>query len=494
LLIGIVRLVYTFFEGFNYMKRLYNSTLYRKKLISLIAGFVLAFSATGATLPTATQTANAMKIGWNLGNTLEAIGGETAWGAPVTTQKFIDFVKSSGFNAIRLPCAWDIHSDQTTHVINSEWIARVKEVVDYCIKDSLYVIINIHWDNGWLENNCTQEKKESVNVKQKAYWTQIANYFKDYDGHLLFASANEPNVEDATQMSVLMSYHQTFVDAVRATGGNNSSRVLVIQGPSTDIDKTNKLWSSMPVDQISNHLIFEIHDYTPWNFCGMSKDESWGNMFYYWGKEFHSTTDPSHNATWGEEAAIDELFSSMKTKFVDKGIPVIIGEFGANKRISLTGAALALHTASREYFYKYVSTAAVNNGMILFYWDTGNLDSDYMTLLDRKTLTIADQGALNALMQGAGVTKIASKKNNAGSRMVYPESYSNTFSEYITLVISDPARVKNVSLFDQLGRQVKSFDHSTINKKMHIGQDLKAGAYLLKINGGSETQLIIKTK
>ena len=104
-------------------------------------------------LPTAQQVASNMKVGWSLGNTLEAICSETAWGNPKTTQKLIDSVKAAGYDAVRLPCAWDCHT--TNGVINAAWIARVKEVVDYCINDSLYVIINIHWDNGWLENNVT---------------------------------------------------------------------------------------------------------------------------------------------------------------------------------------------------------------------------------------------------------------------------------------------------------------------------------------------------
>ena len=108
----------------------------------------------------------------------------------------------------------------------------------------MYVILNIHWDGGWLENNVTPAAQESVNEKQYNYWTQIANYFKEYDEHLLFASANEPNVDNASGMSVLLSYHQTFINAVRVTGGNNSSRTLVIQGPSTDIEKSNSLMNT----------------------------------------------------------------------------------------------------------------------------------------------------------------------------------------------------------------------------------------------------------
>jgi hypothetical protein len=168
-------------------------------------------------------------------------------------------VKAAGFNTIRIPVAWDNHADQATGKIDAAWMDRVNEVVGYCINDSLYVILNIHWDNGWLENNCTLAQKEAVNKKQENYWTQIADRFEPFNGHLLFASANEPNVENAEQMSVLMSYHQTFIDAVRATGGNNSTRVLIVQGPSTDIEKSDQLMETMPSDPAENLLMFEVH-------------------------------------------------------------------------------------------------------------------------------------------------------------------------------------------------------------------------------------------
>lgn len=186
----------------------------------------------------AVQLASKVNLGWNLGNSLEAIGGETAWGNPLTTKALIDKVKQSGFNAVRIPCSWNQYADQSTAKIQDQWLERVKQVVQYCITDSLYVILNIHWDGGWLDGNINTRSQASVNAKQKAFWEQIATKMRDFDEHLLFASANEPPVEDATQMSILLSYHQTFINAVRSTGGKNTYRVLVVQGPSTDIDKT----------------------------------------------------------------------------------------------------------------------------------------------------------------------------------------------------------------------------------------------------------------
>lgn len=343
---------------------------------------------------TATELAKKMKLGLNIGNTMEATGGETAWGNPLITNDLIKAIKQNGFNAIRLPVAWNQNADQTTAAINATWLNRVKQVVQYCVDNDMYVIVNIHWDGGWLENNCTEAKRVANNAKQKAFWEQIAVTLRGFDERVLFASANEPNVDDATQMGVLLSYHQTFINTVRSTGGRNAYRVVVVQGPSTDIEKTNKLMNVLPTDKVANRMMAEVHYYTPWNFCGMEKDESYGKMFYYWGAGNHSTTDAARNPTWGEEATVDANFALMKTQFVDKGIPVIIGEFGATARTNLTGDALKLHLASRAYYFKYVTKQAVANGFLPFFWDTGGL-------INRNNYTVADQQALDGLIQGA---------------------------------------------------------------------------------------------
>lgn len=363
----------------------------------------IAPDATGMS-SNAVTLATKIKLGWNIGNTLEAIGGETAWGNPKVTKTLIDLVKQNGFNAIRIPCSWDQYmANSSTAQLQTDWLNRVKEVVQYCVDNDMYVLLNIHWDGGWLENNCTTDKQDANNAKQQAFWEQIATHLRDFDEHLLFASANEPNVENATQMAVLSSYHQTFVDAVRSTGGRNSYRVLVVQGPSTDIEKTNNLMTSLPTDEIADRLMAEVHFYTPFQFCLLTKDESWGKMFYYWGSNYHSATDLTRNATWGEESTVDSQFKMMKTKFVDKGIPVIMGEYGAIRRSSLTGDALTLHLASRAYFLKYVTKQAKANGIIPFYWDTGAIGDNTTTLFNRSTNTVYDQEALDAIV--AGVTE-----------------------------------------------------------------------------------------
>jgi len=349
---------------------------------------------------TAVQLAAKIKLGWNIGNTLEATGGETAWGNPKVTKALIDAVKANGFNAIRIPCSWNQYLENSaTAKIKTEWLNRVKEVVQYCVDNDMYVVVNIHWDGGWLENNITEAKKVENNAKQKAFWEQIATQLRGFDEHLLFASANEPAVEDAAQMAVLTSYHQTFIDAVRSTGGKNANRVLVVQGPTTDIEKTNNLMLTLPTDKAANKMMVEVHYYSPWNFAGLTKNETWGKMFYYWGANYHSTTDTERNASWGEEADLEKNFKLMKTQFVDKGIPVLLGEFGAIRRTTLTGDALTLHLASRAYYLKTVVKQAKANGLLPFYWDEGSLNDKGFGIFNRTNNTVFDTQALTALKE-----------------------------------------------------------------------------------------------
>ena len=342
----------------------------------------------------AVELAAKMKLGLNIGNTFEAPGGETGWGSPVITEDFIKFIKQTGFNAIRLPCAWDWHhvDDRATARINQDWLNRVKEVVGYCVDNDMYVLLNIHWDGGWLENNCTPNKKDSVNAKQKAYWEQIATTMRDFDEHLMFASANEPNADDATKMGVLLSYHQTFVDAVRSTGGRNAYRTLVIQGSSEWISV-----DAFPVDPTPNRIMFEEHNYTPFVFCGLGEDVSWGNMAYYWGKDHQSVIEPERNFTqdpqndWGNEDSHVQYFKRLKEEFIDKGIPILMGEYGAFRRS--TPKDLATHNDAIDYWITFVTKEARSNGIIPFWWDTGGV-------LDRQNNTIKDQRTVDAIMAG----------------------------------------------------------------------------------------------
>jgi len=347
-------------------------------------------NATGMS-STAVQLAAKINLGWNIGNTMEAPGGETGWGNPQITESYIKFVKQCGFNAIRIPSAWNWHhmdNAKTAH-IDENWLNRVKEVVGYCVNNDMYVLLNVHWDGGWLENNCTKAKQDSVNAKQKAIWEQIATTLRDFDEHLMFASANEPNASDATQMGVLLSYHQTFVNAVRSTGGKNTFRSLVIQGDSKLISV-----NAFPTDPTPNRMMYEEHNYTPSQFCFLNEDASWGKMFYYWGAANHSTIEPDRNPNWNcEENAQTLYFQGIKANFIDKGIPVLMGEYGAYRR---DGSAhipkdLALHDKSIDDWITFTTKTAIANGVKPFFWDTGGA-------LDRRNNTVKDQRTIDALI------------------------------------------------------------------------------------------------
>lgn len=385
-------------------------------LVGALAGISMA-----ADLPTAATIANEMGLGWNIGNTMETPGGKPYWSNHVPTQAMIDAAKAAGFRAIRIPCGWDTHA--SNNVIADAWLAEVKTVVDYCIKDGLYVVINSHWDKGWLEEHIDVGSQAAVNVKQKAYWTQIANYFKAYDHHLLFASANEPAVQDAygvafgsDRVEVLNSYHQTMIDAVRATGGNNATRTLVIQGPRTDIELIKSAWTTLPKDKVSGRLMAEAHFY-PYQYTLMTKDESWGNQFFYWGQGNHSSTDAAHNPTWGEEAYVDSQFNILKRLFVDKGMPVILGEFGAGLRTTLSGDNFALHKKGRLAYYKYVAKSARARGVLPFAWDTYYTGDMNFTILDRGNAKVYDQDLMNALTLGWGVSGVESRPASRSGRL-----------------------------------------------------------------------------
>jgi endoglucanase len=340
---------------------------------------------------TAVQLAAKFKAGWNIGNTLEAIGGETAWGNPLISENYIQFVKQNGFDAIRLPCSWNQYANQTTAKIQDTWLNRIKQVVQYCVNNNMYVLLNIHWDGGWLDGNINQIKRDSVNAKQKAFWEQIATTLRDFDEHLMFASANEPPVDNPVQMEILTSFHQTFINAVRSTGGKNSYRVLVIQGPSTDFDKTNDLMNVLPADPVANRMMVEVHNYTPFQFTALETDVSWGNMFYYWGAGNHSTIEPGRNATWGEENTLNASFQKMKVKFADVGIPVILGEYGAYRRT--TPLDSAKHQASVDSWITFMTRQAIVHGLKPFFWDTGGA-------LDRQNNTVRDARTINAIIAG----------------------------------------------------------------------------------------------
>ncbi|GLQ91575.1 glycoside hydrolase family 5 protein [Dyella acidisoli] len=364
----------------------------------MAAGLSL-FSASGRA-----QLANPT-YGWNLGNTLEA----TWSGVTMPTQTLINNVAAAGFNTIRIPCAWDHNADPNTHVINASYMATVTQVVQWAQAAHLTVIINDHWDGGWFEDSNFNTYDPNVNAKLVSYWTQIANNFRGYNTKLLFAVANEPNVSSQAQTTVLLQYYQNFINAVRSTGGNNSKRWLVLQGPGgSNIDDTNNWVTSLPSDP-AKHLVFEVHYYAPYQYALMTADATWGSMWYFWGQNYHSSILTTRNATSStEESYVTSELQKMSSQFTRKGIPVLLGEFGAIRRTGttgLTGTELNLHLASRTYFDKYIVSQANSLGIRPVYWDDADNGSgnNAFGIFDRSSGVLTRPDDAHALTGGAAL-------------------------------------------------------------------------------------------
>ena len=287
---------------------------------------------------TALELSKLMGNGINLGNTMEAYGRpelginadtskyETFWGQPVTTEEMIAGMKSCGFDSIRIPVAWTNMMDYENgdYTIADAYLDRVDELITYAINNGMYVIINDHWDGSWwgMFGSATEETRETAFTMYTSMWTQLAERSHDYDESLIFESGNEElgnrlNDTDICKDSGSLSedecyemtnrINQTFVDTVRATGGNNADRFLLIAGYNTNIAKTCDDRFKMPKDTIPDKLLVSVHYYDPWNYCGTDSGTQWG--------------------THGEYETQNADLKKM-TKFTEQGYGVIIGEYG----------------------------------------------------------------------------------------------------------------------------------------------------------------------
>lgn len=274
-----------------------------------------------------------MGIGINLGNTYEACGdwinGETpdnyeqAWGSPDVTKEIIQGYADEGFGTLRVPVAWS-NMMSGDNKISEEYAAEVKKAVDWALDSDMYVIINLHWDGGWLDK--MPEDKENVMKKYSQIWEQVSQEFKDYGDHLIFESQNEElgwgslwnrwgGAEGKDESYALVNeVNQTFVDIVRDSGGKNKKRHLLISGYNTDVELTCDPLFKMP-DDPAGRCAVSVHYYTPSTFAILEKDADWGKAAYTWGTE-------------AEIAELEKNMDLMKATYVDKGIPVIIGEYG----------------------------------------------------------------------------------------------------------------------------------------------------------------------
>jgi len=392
------------------------------KEISVTQSGVPLIVPEGEMTHSAKELASMMYAGINLGNLMEASDGEGSWRNGKVSEEYIKSLKNAGFNTVRIPCAWAAHfskkSSDPQYTIDPSWLERVKRVVSWCVQNDMYVVLNCHYDkDGWLEDNIFKDLIENeIVAEQKAIWTQVANYMKDFDEHLLFAASNEPGMNETSghdemwadkyAVERVVRYEQTMIDAVRATGGNNASRTLIVQGLGASISNTYQYMdnaaetevSTFPVDKVPDRLMMEVHFYEPYQFCLMEKDESWGKMYYYWGKDNKVAGSDRNTPDASTEAWVDAQMAKMKAKFVDKGIPVIIGEYAAMFRTVSDGENQEMHDKSVAAYDEYVTKVAKNNGCVPFYWETGDV-------IDCTNGKVLKQYIFDAIMKGASEGK-----------------------------------------------------------------------------------------
>ena len=409
--------------------------------IGLDLGDINAQALSGDTLKNADTEAilEDMGLGWNLGNSLDATGGsgldtETSWSNPKTTQALIDKVKSLGFNTVRVPVSWGKHVSGDNYTIDSAWLARVKEVVDYCYKNDMYVILNIHHDTkssasasgaGYYPRSSAYSSSEKFVT---SVWSQMAEYFKDYDYHLIFETLNEPRligtgyewwfnkwsipseVKDA--IDCINRLNQKAVDTIRNTGSNNKGRLIMCPGYDASIDGATVSGFKLPTDISGNknRIAVSVHAYSPYNFA---MNVGSGSTSAY---------------TSSIKSELRDLFSTLKSNFRDKGIPVVIGEFGSTDKNN---------TAERVKWATDYTALAKKNNIPCVLWDNNAfavyngssivLNSEYHGYINRKdnTVTSPAKDVIEALMKPYGkkadlncsssVTIVAGQSKNIGA-------------------------------------------------------------------------------
>lgn len=332
-----------------------------------------------------------LKIGWNLGNTFDATGGgallstEMSWGNPATKEEMFIKVKEAGFNIIRIPVSWGNHlGPEPDYTIHTVWLDRINEVVDYAIDNDMYVILNMHHEEWHFPSYDNLEQADTILTK---VWAQIAEQFKDYDEHLIFEGMNEPRMKGTPQewtggnaeaRDVVNQLNQSFIDTIRASGGNNPYRHLMI--PTYAASSDPKTWKDFIIPE-DDKIIVSIHAYTPYNFA-LNKN----------GTAEWSPQNPS------DTKDIDYLMESLYNSFISKGYPVILGEFGAMDKENLE---------SRVLWAKHYIQKATEKGIPCIWWDNGAFvgGGELLGLLDRRKGEWQQPEIIEALMSGLEQTK-----------------------------------------------------------------------------------------
>ena len=342
-----------------------------------------------------------MKIGWNLGNTLDAVDDsgnlandlnlESAWVGVKTTKEIIDNIKNGGFNTVRVPVSWHNHVDEN-YTINQPFMDRVQEIVDYVIDNDMYCIINIHHDTELQYFYPDSEHFDQSAKYLETIWKQISERFKDYDNKLIFEGINEPRLKGTglewylntndpkgkDSAECLNKHNQLFVDTVRASGGNNGERYLMIPGYCASPDGVLTDLFTMPTDTVENRIILSVHAYTPYNFALQAGAEE------NWSVDDSNSTSP-----------ITQFMDKLYEKFISKGVPIVIGEFGARNKTE--------NTQARTDFAAYYIAAARARGITCVWWDNHAFygQGENFGLFDRRAISRKYPDIVLAMMEYA---------------------------------------------------------------------------------------------
>lgn len=422
-----------------------------KKIVVAAVLAMACGSIYAQTIEKAADAVGNMRIGWNLGNTLDSNSGdvenmwiekwsqrqpsdyETAWGQPVTKPELFKMFKDAGFNAIRVPVTWYPHmeakfdegltwdsaKDPIGTKIQADWMKRVHEIVDYVISQDMYCILNIHHDTGaattcWLVAG--EKEYEEQKDRFEAVWTQIAEEFKDYDGRLLFEGYNEmldpydswcfssfgtSSQYDAkvaaSAYNAINSYAQSFVNAVRATGGNNAERNLIVSTYGACCGDGN--WNAhlqdplkemkLPEDTAEGHIIFEVHSY-PYLGAGLASAKS----------------------------SVTSIMKGLDTHLASKGAPVIIGEWGTSD-----GNDYANHRSDVLGFARDFVEQAKSHSIATFHW-MGLSDGEH-----RSVPEFNQQDLVDAIVKGyygeEGYTGVSANPVETAEEVAYYDLHGN---------------------------------------------------------------------
>jgi len=339
-----------------------------------------------------------LRPGWNLGNSLDVPDGETKWGNPAATPELLAAVAKAGFKLVRVPITWAPHLGAAPgYVIDASWLDRVAEVVGYARAAGLYCIINVHHDGadgfkgvGWLSlkdgaGNTTVENNAKVRAQFEAVWTQIAKRFVNHAEELIFESMNEIHdgygKPEPRHYTFINELNQAFVDIVRASGANNARRHLLVPGYNTNINQTIEGFK-LPTDPTKGRLSLSVHYYDPYLFTLEAKSHGWGR-------------GAPDKDDWGQEDFVVTQFDKLKSRYIDKGVPVILGEYGASYQDG--------HDDYQRYYLEYVTKAAVDRGIVPVYWDNGGRKGgkDSFALIDREANGVFRPKLMEAIVRAA---------------------------------------------------------------------------------------------